>query len=181
MSRPQSSPRAPTAVISQREDSSYAVRSSGLTARERVSQPASSSAGSESGDLGGEHLVGEVLQHDGMPRQTGHLADHLGRRCAVNGQLGEHLVQLLRRAQLGELGVDDLGVHRLGDVDEGRLAGPGDQRKAVLLGGRDERVGQLARVLAAQLDDQAADAHLRQFRDVRAEAGRGRPAARCRW
>ena len=46
MTRPQSSPRAPTMVISQPEDSSYAVRAGWLAARERASKPSSSRAGS---------------------------------------------------------------------------------------------------------------------------------------
>ena len=46
ISRPQSSPRAPTTVTSQLDDSSKAVRSSGRTARDRVSQLVSSAVGS---------------------------------------------------------------------------------------------------------------------------------------
>ena len=76
------------------------------------------------GGVGGQHLVGEVLQHHRPPGEARDLADHLGGRRPVHRQLGEDLVQLLRGPQLGELRVDDLRVHGLGDVDERRLARP---------------------------------------------------------
>jgi hypothetical protein len=75
-----------------------------------------------------EHLVGQALQDDGSRGHPGHLAQHLLGVGAVDGHLSEGLVHLLRRPELGQLGVQHHGVHRLGDLDEPDLPAQLDQR-----------------------------------------------------
>ena len=86
-----------------------------------------------------------------------------------HGQVGEHLVQPGRGPQLVQLVVDDQGVHGLGDLDERDLAGEHDQRQPPVLSGRDERGGQAAGVLTAQLDREGAHPHRGQLGHVGAE------------
>jgi len=84
-------------------------------------------------------------------------------------------VQALGGAQFLELGVDDHGVHRLGDLDEGHLALEGDQRQAGPGGGPDQRGGQRPYEPAAELDRQGADPGAGQVRRVpRQQHGIGR-------
>ncbi len=75
-------------------------------------------------------------------------------------------MEVLGGAELLELDVDDAGVHRLGDLHEGRLAGQRDEREAVGLRRLDDGARQLADEPAAQLDDQAGRAHGGEVRDV---------------
>ena len=107
--------------------------------RERASHPSSRSAASRAGRVVREHLVREVLQHDGAAGHPGRLPHDLGRLGALDRQLGEGLVHLGGRAQLGELGVDDPGVHRLGDRDEPGLAVQRDEREPAALRGPHQR------------------------------------------
>ncbi len=92
MTRPQSSPRAPTMVISQPEDSSYAVRAgrgrpgAGL---EAIEQPGRVGAGR----LAGQHVMGEVFQDDRAAGQQRRLPEDLAGSRAGHGQVGEHLMQ----------------------------------------------------------------------------------------
>ncbi len=116
--------------------------------------------------LGGQDLVREVLQQHRPARQPGHLGQHLGRRGALDRQLGEDLVQLLGGTQLLKLDVDDAGVHRLGDLHERCLAGEHDDRQPVLLRRLDHDLRQLAHEPAAQLNDQPGGADGGELADV---------------
>jgi hypothetical protein len=75
-------------------------------------------------------------------------------------------VHPLGGAQLGDLGVDDLAVHRLGDAHVPRLARERHQRQPVLLGRVDQRAGQLVAPVPDQLDHQAGGADPGQVGDV---------------
>ncbi len=120
----------------------------------------------------GQDLVREVLQDDRAARQRGRLGDHFLGGRAGHGQLGEHLVQPLGRPQLGELGVDDPGVHGLSDLDELGLPLQHDQRQPVVTGGRDQRGRQAPGVARAELDRQAADADRGKLGHIPAQPGR---------
>src|ERR1039457_6463908 len=154
MTRPQSSPRAPTMVISQPEDSSYAVRAGWLAARERASKPSSSRAGSAA---------------DGQRRP---LPEDLAGSRAGHGQVGEHLMQPGGRPQLRELILDDQGVDRLGDRDERDLLLEDDQRQPVILRRLDEAGRQAAGIPAAQLDRHRTHADSGEVGDVRIQQRR---------
>jgi len=111
----------------------------------------------------------QVFQDQRPAREQGRLAEDLGGPGAGHGQVGEHLVQPGRGPQLLQLVVDDQGVHGLGDLDERDLAGEDDQGQPAVLGGRDERRGQPARVLAAEFDGEGAHAHPGQAGHVGAD------------
>jgi hypothetical protein len=122
------------------------------------------------GGVVGEHLAGQVFQDDRRAGQRGRLRDDLGRLGSLDGQLGEPLVDLLGRAQLGELGVDDHGVDGLGDPHELGRAVQLDQRQAEPLGGLHHDRRYPGDVGPAQLDHQPAGAHLGQLRDEATQA-----------
>ena len=70
-------------------------------------------------------------------------------------------------AQLVELGVDDAGVHRLGDRDErGSRVRSATSGRPRLLGRPDQRAGQVVGVPAAQLDHQPGGADVGEVGDV---------------
>ena len=94
------------------------------------------------------------------------LPDDLLRRGPGHRQLGEHLVQALGDPQLVELGIDDPGVHRLGDLDERDLALERDQRQPGLLGRGDQRARQRPGVAPAELHGQPGHADVGQFGHV---------------
>ncbi len=125
------------------------------------------------GRVEGQHLVGQVLQHDGRARHPRHLADHGGRLRALHGQLVERLVHRLRGAQLRELGVHHQRVHGLGHGDEADLVGQRDQRQPAAVGRADQRVRQPVGVAAAQLHDEPGGADVGEGVHVGGQA-RGR-------
>jgi hypothetical protein len=100
--------------------------------------------------------VCEIGQDHRPSGQDRGLPDDLIGRGARHGKLGEHLVQALRCAQVFQLGVDDPGVHRLGDLDERDLALEGDQRQPATGGGPYQRIRQGSDVPSAQLNRQGA-------------------------
>jgi hypothetical protein len=81
-------------------------------------------------------------------------------------------VQALGGAQFLELGVDDQGVDRLGDLDEGNLALEGDQGQAESRRGPDERPGQRPHEAPAEFDRQRAHPGPGQVRRVPRQQGR---------
>jgi hypothetical protein len=121
--------------------------------------------------VGGEDLVGQVLQHDRASGERGHLTDHLARRSPLHRQLGEDLVQLLRGPQLGHLVFQDLRVDGLGHVDEDRLPAEGDHREAQRLGGGEQGARETVAVAASHLDGEAGGADLHQLGHVGLEPG----------
>ncbi len=100
------------------------------------------------------------------------MPDDLVRRRARDGQLGEDLVQPLGGAQFLQLGVDDHGVDRLGDLDEGNLALEGDQGQAAVGSGTDQHRWQRPHVPAAEFDRQRAHPGPGQVRRVPGQQGR---------
>jgi hypothetical protein len=116
-----------------------------------------------------QDLVGEVLEDDGLPGHPGRLPDDLARVGPLDGQLGEGLVDLLGRPELGELRVDDPGVDGLGDGDEPGLAVERDEGEGPALGGAREGGRQRRAVPAAELDDQTGRPDVVEVRDVRRE------------
>ena len=106
--------------------------------------------------LAGQHAVRQVGQDHRPPGQGRGLADDLIQRCAGHGQFGKHLVQPLGGAKLPELGVDDPGVHRLGDLHERNLAREGDQCQPAVCRRPDQHARQRPDVPAAELHRQRA-------------------------
>jgi hypothetical protein len=130
-----------------------------------VLEPGQQRAGVGRPGRAGQHPVREILQDHRPAREQRRLPDDLVGRRPGHRQFGERLVDPFRRAQLGQLGVDDPRVHRLGDLDERHLAVEHDQRDAVPSGRLGQRVRQPA-VPAAQLHGQAADPGRRQVGHV---------------
>jgi hypothetical protein len=168
-SLPQSWPRAPTTVVSQPEP--LVVRGAGGRAhRPRAALPAV-----EQRLLGrrrrvvDEHLVRQVLQHDGVPGHLRYLPHDLRRLRALDREFGKGLVYLLGGAQLGQLRVDDPRVHRLRNGHETGVAAERDHRQAVLLGGEQQRLRRGLRIAPTELDDQAGGAEPGQVGYVLAE------------
>jgi len=118
------------------------------------------------GRLAGQHAVRQVGQDHRTPGQRRRLPDDLLRRGPRHRQLGEHLVQALGDPQLVELGIDDPGVHRLGDLDERDLMLEGDERQRRSLGRVDQRGRQRPGVAPAKLHGQPGHADLGQFGHV---------------
>ncbi len=101
--------------------------------------------------------MGHVLQDHRAAGQRRCLGDDLVGGSAGYRQLREDLMQPLGRPQLGELGVDDPGVHRFGDLDELRLPLEHDEGQLVQGGSCGERGRQAALISRAKLDGQGAD------------------------
>jgi len=107
--------------------------------------------------------VGQDHRPAGQDRGLPH---DLVRRRARHGQFGEDLVQPLGGAQFLQLSVDDHGVDRLGDLDEGNLPLEGDQGQAALGRGADQHRRQRPGVPAAEFDRQRAHPGRGQIRRV---------------
>ena len=135
-------------------------------------EPGEQPGGVLPGGLARDHLVRQVLQDHRPPGQHRGLPHHLARWRTGHRQVGEHLVQPLRGAQLLELGVDDQRVHRFGDLDELRLPLEHDQRQPVPRRRRNQRSREAAGVPGAELDGQRADPDRRQVGDVAGQPGR---------
>ena len=118
--------------------------------------------------VGGQHAVREVLQHDRVPADRGDLPDDLVGGGSLHRQLGEDLVQLLRGAQLGELLLDDPGVHGLGDVDERRLVRQHDHGEAEVLGGGDLVLPVSRRRAGVDVGEDEALPHPQEIGDIAA-------------
>ncbi len=86
-------------------------------------------------------------------------------------QRGEHLVGLLGRAQRGGLCLNNPGMRRLGDPDEGHLPAQRDQRQPVLFARSYERGRQRAES-AAQLDHQSSRVRAGELFHICAKFGR---------
>ena len=119
--------------------------------------------------LAGQHVMGQILEQQRQARQQAGLAEDLAGPGARHGQVGEHLVQPGRGAQLVQLVADDPRMHRLGDLDERHLMLEHDQRQVVCLGRGNEAGRQPAGVLAAQLHGERAGPDPGQPGHVRVE------------
>ena len=97
-------------------------------------------------------MVREVLEDDRAACQCGGLCHDIFGGRTGDRQLGKDLVEPLGRAKLGKLGVDDPGVHRLGDLDELRLPLKDDERQLMVGGSSHKRGRQAARVARPELD-----------------------------
>jgi hypothetical protein len=118
--------------------------------------------------------VRQVGQDHRPPGQGRGLPDDLIQRRAGHGQLGEHLVQPLGGAKLLELGVDDPGVHRLGDLHERDLALEGDQRQPAVRRRPHQDARQRPDVPAAELHRQRAHPRAARGSQVGGVAGQQR-------
>ena len=144
---------------------------------EAVQQPARiGPAGRE-----GQHPMRQVGQDHRPSGQGRRLLDDFLRRGPGDRKLGEHLVQALRDAQLVELGIDDPGVHRLGDLDERHLMLECDQRQSRTRSRGDQRSRQRPGVAPPELHGQPGHADVGQFGDVGGQqpfvVGQGDPGA----
>ena len=134
-----------------------------------------------SGGLAGEHAVRQVRQDHRPAREQGRLPEDLPGAGARHRQVGEHLVQPGRGAQLVQLVVDDPGVHRLGDLDERDLPAEHDQRQPVRLAPPRQSRRAARRCTGGPVPPRARLRPPRRGRRRRRQAARPRRAARSPW
>ncbi|MEH3054947.1 MAG: hypothetical protein PGN13_13255 [Patulibacter minatonensis] len=128
-----------------------------------------------------DEAVRVVLEHDGVPDQSGEIGEHAARALAGEDDLDESVLELVGPAQQRELAVEQHAVDRLRHLDEAQLAVQRDDGQLHGVRGVDQRLRDRTVERPPELDHQTAGALRRERVDetllalrllARAETGR---------